>query len=110
MNIIYKTIVGSQAYGTSIPTSDIDIKGIYVQPNDDILSFQYKEQIENYPEQQTLFIICTGSHGPFGNFRAFPTFLDNVFRWIHTKTGEVRYYRRTWNSTLGFYTYSGIRY
>jgi len=44
--IIFKTIVGSQAYGTSLLTSDIDYKGIYIQPNDDILSFRYNEQIE----------------------------------------------------------------
>lgn len=45
-NLIYKCVVGSQAYGTSIPTSDVDYKGIYVQSNDDILSFKYNEQIE----------------------------------------------------------------
>ncbi len=44
--LIFKTIVGSQAYGTAIPTSDIDHKGIYVQSNNDILSFKYNEQIE----------------------------------------------------------------
>src|ERR1700734_115001 len=45
-NIIFKTIVGSQSYGTSIPTSDIDIKGVYIQPIKDILTFKYKEQID----------------------------------------------------------------
>lgn len=44
--LIFKTIVGSQAYGTSLPTSDIDYKGIYIQSQDDILSFKYNEQIE----------------------------------------------------------------
>lgn len=44
--IIYKTIVGSQAYGTSTPQSDIDYKGIYIQSEADILSFRYNEQIE----------------------------------------------------------------
>lgn len=43
--IIFKAIVGSQAYGTNTPDSDIDIKGVYVQSNDDILSNRYKEQI-----------------------------------------------------------------
>lgn len=42
--IILKSIVGSQAYGTNTPESDVDIKGIYVQSNDEILSNQYKEQ------------------------------------------------------------------
>lgn len=44
--LLYKCIVGSQAYGTSIPTSDIDYKGIYKQKDEDILSFKYNEQIE----------------------------------------------------------------
>lgn len=45
-NIIFKAIVGSQAYGTNLPTSDTDIKGVYQQPNADILCFRYKEQMD----------------------------------------------------------------
>ena len=44
--ILMKAIVGSQAYGTSTPESDIDIKGIYLQDPLDVLSFNYKQQIE----------------------------------------------------------------
>lgn len=44
-NIIYETLVGSHVYGTNIPTSDIDIKGVYVQPESDILGFNYREQV-----------------------------------------------------------------
>jgi uncharacterized protein len=43
--ILFKAIVGSQAYGTNTPESDVDIKGIYIQSNDEILSNRYKEQI-----------------------------------------------------------------
>jgi hypothetical protein len=46
MKTIFKAIVGSQSYGTALPTSDIDYKGVYVQDSDDILSFKYKEQID----------------------------------------------------------------
>lgn len=45
-NLIFKAIVGSQAYGTSTPQSDIDYKGIYMQPEHELLSFGYKEQVE----------------------------------------------------------------
>jgi len=31
-SLILRAIVGSQAYGTSTPQSDIDYKGIYAQP------------------------------------------------------------------------------
>lgn len=44
--IIFKALVGSQAYGTALPTSDEDYKGVYVQPDKDILCFNYKEQYE----------------------------------------------------------------
>lgn len=43
--ILLKVIVGSQAYGTNFPESDIDIKGIYLQNSDEILMGNYKEQI-----------------------------------------------------------------
>ena len=44
--IIFKTIVGSYAYGTYIDgLSDIDYKGVYIQDKNDILTFNYKEQI-----------------------------------------------------------------
>lgn len=44
-NIIFKAIVGSQSYGTSTPTSDIDYKGVYMQSIDDLITFNYNEQI-----------------------------------------------------------------
>ncbi len=43
--LVFQAIVGSQSYGTSTPTSDIDYKGVYQQDNNDILGFKYKEQI-----------------------------------------------------------------
>lgn len=46
MKTIFRAIVGSQAYGTSTPSSDIDYKGIYCQDSRELLGFGYKEQIE----------------------------------------------------------------
>lgn len=46
MTLLFRAIVGSQAYGTATPTSDVDYKGIYSQPIKDLISFNYKEQIE----------------------------------------------------------------
>lgn len=46
MKILLKTIVGSQAYGTNTANSDIDYKGVYAQPVEDLIGFNYKEQIE----------------------------------------------------------------
>lgn len=55
--IIFKGIVGSQAYGISTPTSDVDIKGVFIQPLDDILGFGYKEQISDSTNDTTYFEI-----------------------------------------------------
>jgi len=43
--IIFEAIMGSKAYGTSLPTSDTDIRGIFVQPLEDILRYGYVEQV-----------------------------------------------------------------
>ena len=44
--ILYEVIVGSQAYGTNVETSDIDKKFVYIMPEDSILGFDYVPQIE----------------------------------------------------------------
>ncbi len=54
--LLFRAVVGSQAYGTSTPTSDIDYKGIYSQSVEDLISFNYKEQIE-VNKDETLFEI-----------------------------------------------------
>ena len=46
MKILFKAIVGSQAYGTNTQNSDIDYKGVYAQSVEDLIGFNYKEQIE----------------------------------------------------------------
>lgn len=43
--ILFETIVGSQAYGTQTPTSDIDKKFVYILPESFILGTGYVEQI-----------------------------------------------------------------
>jgi hypothetical protein len=43
---IFKSIVGSKAYGTNVSASDDDYKGVYVQHPDEILSFKYQEQLD----------------------------------------------------------------
>jgi len=45
--LIFEGIIGSQAYGTSTPTSDIDMKGVYIQPIEDIMGMNYIEQISD---------------------------------------------------------------
>lgn len=45
--IIFEAKMGSVAYGTSTPESDVDIRGVFVQPIDDIIKFGYAEQVSD---------------------------------------------------------------
>lgn len=45
--IVFEGIVGSRAYGTNLENSDTDIKGVFIQPIDDILGFGYKGQVND---------------------------------------------------------------
>lgn len=44
--ILFEVIVGSQAYGTATPTSDVDKKFVYILPEDHILGTKYLPQVE----------------------------------------------------------------
>ena len=45
--LIYKVIAGSKAYGLDLPTSDTDIRGIFLLPNEYLLSNRKCEQINS---------------------------------------------------------------
>jgi hypothetical protein len=42
-HLIFKCVTGSRAYGTNIPTSDTDYKGIYVLPESFVHAIEYDE-------------------------------------------------------------------
>lgn len=45
--LIFETITGSKAYGLDTPTSDTDIRGVYVVPKAMYYSLEYPEQVSN---------------------------------------------------------------
>lgn len=65
---IFKAIVGSQAYGTATPTSDIDIKGIFIEDHERLIGFGYREQIQINKDEMYFelrrFIHLAGSANP----------------------------------------------
>jgi len=54
---LFIVIRGSQAYGTQLPTSDIDYSGVYIQQKEDIFGFGYKEQISDEKNDLVLYEI-----------------------------------------------------
>jgi len=45
--LIFEVITGSRAYGLHTPSSDIDIRGVYVLPKDLFYSMGYQSQVSN---------------------------------------------------------------
>lgn len=45
--LIFETITGSKAYGLDTPTSDTDVRGVYVVPKSMFYSLEYPEQVSN---------------------------------------------------------------
>lgn len=46
VTLIYEAVMGSHAYGTNTPESDVDIKGVYIVSRDEYITGNYKDQIE----------------------------------------------------------------
>ena len=53
--IIFEAIVGSQAYGTATPTSDVDKKGVFLLPLEELLGFGYVEQVSDEKNDTTFY-------------------------------------------------------
>ncbi len=45
--MLFETISGSRAYGTHKPTSDTDYRGVYYLPIDNLLGYEYVEQVSD---------------------------------------------------------------
>lgn len=46
-HLIFECVSGSQAYGTQISTSDVDLKGVYVLPSSAFYSLEFSEQVNS---------------------------------------------------------------
>jgi predicted nucleotidyltransferase len=67
LQIIYKCLVGSHAYGTNIEGSDFDYKMVYIQTPESVLEHGYQEQV-NLSKDETAYelrrfveLCCTGN-------------------------------------------------
>lgn len=55
-NLIFETVTGSHAYGMSLPTSDLDTRGIFIAPKTVMLSpFHNVEQYEDKEKDRTIY-------------------------------------------------------
>ena len=54
-NIILLGLGGSHAYGTNVPTSDLDIRGIAIEKPEELIGYQKFEQFINEKTDTTIF-------------------------------------------------------
>ena len=54
-NIILLALGGSHAYGTNVPTSDLDIRGIAIEKPEEIIGYQHFEQLINEKTDTTIY-------------------------------------------------------
>ncbi|MBO0930797.1 DNA polymerase beta superfamily protein [Fibrella aquatilis] len=45
--IVFETVSGSKAYGTNLPHSDTDIRGVFILPQTDLYGLTYTEQVND---------------------------------------------------------------
>lgn len=74
--LIFKTIAGSKAYGLDLPTSDTDIRGIYLQPNEYRLGNGYKEQLNDVKNDIVFYELNRFVNLLAGNN---PNIIENLF-------------------------------
>ncbi len=53
--ILLECISGSKAYGTDLPTSDTDIKGVFVLRQEDYYGLEYTEQVSNATNDEVYY-------------------------------------------------------
>lgn len=75
-HLLFKIIAGSKAYGLDLPTSDTDIRGIFLQPNEFRLGNGYKEQLNDFKNDIVYYEL-----NRFVNLLANnnPNILENLF-------------------------------
>ena len=53
--ILFEAISGSRAYGTSLPHSDTDLKGVFILPEDQFYGLEYIPQIANETNDEVFY-------------------------------------------------------
>jgi uncharacterized protein len=53
--LLFECISGSRAYGTDLPTSDTDLKGVFVMPRRDFYGLEYIPQVSSEKNDETYF-------------------------------------------------------
>jgi predicted nucleotidyltransferase len=112
--IIYKSVTGSHAYGTNIPTSDRDIRGIFVMPLRERLSLtplpsevgDHKQDIKFY-ELKKFIELATDCNPNICEFLFMP---KDCIEYIHPLMQKIIDNRHLFISKKAYHTHSGYAF
>ena len=115
--LLFKVIAGSNAYGLNTPESDVDIKGIFLIPNEYRLGNGYIEQISNPTNDITFyelnrFMNLLSENNPNIIEMLFTPkdkilFMDNRFEYLYENRHQ--FLTKQIQSTFGGYAISQIK-
>ncbi len=117
-DIIFKTIAGSQLYGTSTPTSDVDIRGVCHMPPEALIGLQGFEQYQDEKNDTSIFGLnkfCTLAAQCNPNIVEIlfapiegPTCLGVTETWLELKEIRSAFISRKARHTFSGYAYSQL--
>lgn len=114
--LIYKCIVGSRAYGTNVEGSDVDIKGVYIQDPEEILTFGYRPQFEIGKDEVYYevrrFIELAGSANPTileMLFSPEDCILGETVEWQYIKDFRFEFLTKECRLSFGGYAHQQIK-
>lgn len=92
-HIIFECISGSRAYGLDTPTSDTDIRGVFILPQDQFYGLDYVDQINNesndivYYELRKFIELCSKNNPNILELLNVP---DECIRYKHPIFDEIK--------------------
>jgi predicted nucleotidyltransferase len=108
--IIFSAISGSNAYGTNTPESDRDIRGVFVQPLNDVLKYGFVDQVSDEKNDVTFYEIGRFMHLVAGNNPNILELLavpDDCIIYRHPLFAILEYYKYDFLSKKVRWTFAG---
>ncbi len=114
-HLLLKSISGSQAYGLALPTSDVDVKGVFVLPKKEFYGLDFIDQINNdtndvmYYEVRKFFDLLLKNNPNLLELLNTP---EDCIIYKHPLMEEIRpelFLSRLCSQTFGQYAYAQIK-
>ncbi|WP_299674479.1 DNA polymerase beta superfamily protein [uncultured Tenacibaculum sp.] len=114
-SIIFESISGSRAYGLQTPTSDTDIRGVFILPKDKFYSLDYIGQINNetndivYYELRKFIELCLKNNPNILELLNMPAECIQIKHPIYDKITSELFLSKLCKNTFANYAFTQIK-